>query len=98
MRATRRSCASGVTTIGLAPMAATRLFIRSKAPSGVVFNAHRKYGESLKRPALAASGPDCSSPAIGCPPTNGIARRSALLQLAAFVRPTSVTSDEADLN
>src|SRR5205814_9958380 len=52
----------------------------------------RRSSDLSNKAALAASGPECSTPAIGWPPTNGTPSRSALWQIATFVLPTSVTS------
>ncbi len=92
--ATRSSCRSGASATRSAPRLAMTDWILEKAFGSVDDVGVRTQVEPANSSGSAPSGPSCSDPAIGCPPTKRGCEISETI--GPFTPPTSVTTSSPD--
>ena len=94
VRATARSCSTGLSRTGTAPHSRARASTSSTASGSDLSCGVTAHGRPSKSAALAASGPERSLPAIGCPPTYRSTPGTSATAASGpdFTLPTSVTT------
>ncbi len=94
VRATARSCSTGLSRTGTAPHSRARASTSSTASGSDVSCGVTAHGRPSKSAALAASGPERSLPAMGCPPTYRSTPGTSATAASGpdFTLPTSVTT------